>query len=168
MAEASNFRYRAVTAADQQFLRSLYASVREAELAMVPWSDAKKEAFVTVQFNAQTSHYTTKFPSARFDIIEINGCPIGRVSVDRTPETIHLIDIIIAPDYRCQGFGTEIMRSLLLEAAETDKKILLYVEQFNRARTLYDRLGFSVVSGDQIYCQMEWRKVRFGDVQKQV
>jgi hypothetical protein len=55
---------RPVTPQDESFLEGLYASTRERQLALVPWDDDQKRAFVRSQFAAQSSHYTQQFPDA--------------------------------------------------------------------------------------------------------
>jgi hypothetical protein len=56
-AEAAGLRFRPVADADTPFLYSVYVSTRTEELAAVPWSDAQKTAFLTMQFNAQRADY---------------------------------------------------------------------------------------------------------------
>ena len=81
--DASSLRptLRRVTAGDEPFLRALYASTRERELSIVPWPEEQKTAFLTMQFDAQDSHYRTHYPDAQFDIIEIDGVAAGRFYV---------------------------------------------------------------------------------------
>ena len=43
---------RPVTPDDREFLLSVYAASREAELEMLPWDDALKRGFVEHQFGA--------------------------------------------------------------------------------------------------------------------
>jgi GNAT superfamily N-acetyltransferase len=144
-------------AADEPFLRSLYESTREAELAMLPWTETQKQDFVSMQFRAQTTHYNAHYPSATFDVLEIESVPIGRITIGRSDAAINLIDIILAPQYRGKGIGSEIIKDLITEARSTHKQIILFVESFNRAKTLYDRLGFTVVANDQVYFEMRWQ-----------
>ena len=49
---------------DLEFLFRVYASTRAAEMAVVPWDEAQKEAFLRMQFAAQDSYYHANFPSA--------------------------------------------------------------------------------------------------------
>ncbi len=63
-------RLRTKTEADRPFLTALYASTRTQEMAIVPWSDEQKQAFLLSQFDAQTSHYDQYYDGADFLIIE--------------------------------------------------------------------------------------------------
>ena len=60
---------RAVTEADDSFIRSVYASTRAQEMTQVPWSTEQKEAFVRMQYVAQKQHYAAEYPSANHDMI---------------------------------------------------------------------------------------------------
>jgi len=60
---------REVMPEDEALLREIYACTRAAELAMVPWSDEQREAFLRFQFDAQDSHYRSQFPEASYQLI---------------------------------------------------------------------------------------------------
>src|ERR687898_782238 len=134
-------RLRPVADRDRAFLVDLYGSVRESELARVPWSDETKRAFVEHQFSAQDAHYREHYPGATLDVIEVDGEPVGRLYVHRGPSDIRIMDIALAPAFRGQGTGTGLLRTLMTEAAASGRKLSIHVEANNPARTLYDRLG---------------------------
>jgi GNAT superfamily N-acetyltransferase len=147
---------RRITPDDEPFLITLYAGTREEELQRTPWSAAQKDAFVRMQFVAQHQHYQKHYARASYDIVMRRGVPIGRLYVDRDGEDILLIDIVLAPGARGAGIGTEVVRALQEEAREAGKPLALYVEKFNRARTLYDRLGFMPIDEGEVYWFMRW------------
>jgi len=60
---------------DADFLFRVYASTREAELAVVPWTPEQKAAFLRMQFKAQDTDYRARNPEARFLVIETGGRP---------------------------------------------------------------------------------------------
>ena len=132
---------------------------------MLTWSDAEKAAFLRMQFDAQAHHYHSHFKHARFDVIEIDGEAAGRLYVDRTRKEIRVVDIALLPQYRGCGIGTMLLRGLLKEAERTQARITVHVEQFNRARKLYDRLGF-VVEGsvNGVYFFMQWTPAPAGSL----
>ncbi|HRL11114.1 MAG TPA: hypothetical protein PKX07_04510, partial [Aggregatilineales bacterium] len=47
------------------FLERVYAATRADELALVPWTDAEKAAFVQMQFQAQHDYYHEHYIGAR-------------------------------------------------------------------------------------------------------
>jgi ribosomal protein S18 acetylase RimI-like enzyme len=146
---------RPVTADDRQFLIDLYESVREQELAHVPWDAAARRAFIEHQFNAQDAHYRQHYPGATLDVVELDGQPAGRLYVHRGPRDIRIMDIALMPPFRGHGIGTRLLRALIAEAEQTARKLSIHVEMNNPARTLYERLGFRVAGEHGVYVLME-------------
>src|SRR5580698_2692070 len=97
-----NTELRPETDEDITFLLGVYGSTRAEELAMVPWTDEQKQAFVRSQFGHQRTHYRRFYADARFDVILIDGRPAGRLYVHRQPDSIHIIDIALLPEYQRQ------------------------------------------------------------------
>jgi ribosomal protein S18 acetylase RimI-like enzyme len=152
---------RPIREEDRDFLRRLYASTREEELAQVTdWTREQKEAFLTHQFEAQHHHYQTHYGGASFDVILDDGDPIGRLYVSRWEREIRVVDIALLPTARGRGIGTTLLGDLLAEGARTGKKVSIHVERFNRALGLYRRLGFAEVEENGPYLLMEWRPPR--------
>lgn len=148
--------FRPETDEDIPFLMRLYASTRSEEMKMVPWSDEAKGQFLAMQFQAQRDHYRRYFVTGEYQVIEQHGVPIGRLYVDRTPTDIHIIDIALLPEHRGRGLGRILLQEILDEAAASGRTVTIFVEQFNPARHLYDRLGFRHVDTNGIYHQMLW------------
>ncbi|MDQ3813727.1 MAG: GNAT family N-acetyltransferase, partial [Armatimonadota bacterium] len=152
--------FRPVGPEDEGFLREVYASTRADELALVPWDAAQKEAFVRLQFAAQTEHYAKYYPTATHDIILFDDRPVGRLYVARLDEEIRIIDIVLLPQYRNAGIGTPIIQGLMAEAARAGKPLRIYVEMFNPSLRLFQRLGFSSISSVEeagYRFLLEWR-----------
>jgi ribosomal protein S18 acetylase RimI-like enzyme len=146
---------RPVAGGDRAFLVDLYGSVREPELAHVPWDDATRRAFVEQQFAAQDEHYRQNYPGATLDVVELGGEPAGRLYVHRGPSDIRIMDIALAPEFRGRGIGTELLRGLMAEADESRRKLSIHVEMNNRARNLYERLGFRPAGEHGVYVLLE-------------
>jgi ribosomal protein S18 acetylase RimI-like enzyme len=149
-------RLRPARASDRALLFEVYASTRAEELAVVPWPEPTKQAFLAQQFEAQDVHYRRHYPDASFEVIEVDGEPAGRLYVDRLDEEIRIIDIALLPRFRGRGIGAALLRELIDEAAGAGKRLSIHVERENRARALYERLGFTVVADDGgVYVLME-------------
>lgn len=146
---------RAVSEADRPFLYILYADVRAAELAQIPWDDQQKSAFLDMQFKAQLSGYGQMYPSAAHEIIEYAGEPAGRVYWSIQPAHVRLVDLTIAPSKRNIGIGSLVLREILKRADAEKKPANLYVESFNPSRALFERLGFVVMQQDGFQLFME-------------
>lgn len=149
---------RTITPADEPFVRAVYASTRDAELAMVDWDEVRKAGFLDFQYRAQVAHYAANHEGADLDLILVDGEPVGRLYVHRSSEEIHLLDIAVLAAHRNRGVGTVLVRRLMDEAAAARLPLRLHVEMFNDgARRLYDRLGFRPVEERGVYILMEWR-----------
>ena len=142
--------------ADRPFLVELYASIREPELAHVPWDGAQKRAFVEHQFAAQDAHYRQHYPGATLDVVQVDGAPAGRLYVHRGTTDIRIMDIALAPAFRGRGIGTELLRDLMREARQSGRRLSIHVEQNNPARRLYERLGFQPAGEHGVYVLMVW------------
>jgi ribosomal protein S18 acetylase RimI-like enzyme len=140
---------------DILFLLQLYANSRAAELAPVPWTIEQKQEFLKSQFMLQRKHYYQYFQEASFDLILLNSVPVGRFYVHRGIE-IHVMDIIVSPDYQQRGIAKYLFHQLLLEAEKTNLDISLHVETNNFAKDWYARLGFIEVEDETngIYIKM--------------
>lgn len=155
-AAASGLTFRRIADADSPFLARLYASTREDELAMTPWSDAQKAAFLDMQFRAQHAHYQTHYPDADWLVITRDEADIGRLYLARWPSQHCLIDIAFLPAHRGKGLGDSLLRDLMDEAAACGKAVSIHVEKFNPAMRLYRRLGFVTEEDKGIYDLMRW------------
>lgn len=111
-----------------------------------------------VDSSDEISHYFADFPGERdFGLVDFEGDTVravtwlvflpadrpgyGFVEVD-TPE----LSITTFDDFRGRGIGTALLRMLLASAREKGlRTISLSVEDGNRARRLYERVGFNVV-----------------------
>lgn len=147
---------RPITPNDEPFLYRLYASTREEELAVVPWSDAEKESFLTMQFNAQHTYYQEQFKKAEFSIIQQKGKPIGRLYIDRRKDEIRLVDIALLPRYQRKGIGSKLLKDVLDEGSAKNLPVRIHVEHNNPALTLYVQLGFKHIEDQGVYFLMEW------------
>jgi len=149
--------FRPIAPLDREFLKQLYGTTREHELAQTTWSEAEKTAFIEAQFQAQHSYYQQHFCAANFMLVTADRNPIGRIYLDRRKHELRLIDIALLPAWRGRGLGTQLLLELIEEARARGLPIRIHVERFNPAMRLYLRLGFTPVEDLQVYQLMEWR-----------
>lgn len=154
---AQGIGLRPETPADDPYLLALYATTRQAELDQVPdWPPEQKEAFVAMQFKAQRQHYRHTLANVAFDVIERAGVPIGRLYTQEGETMLHIVDILIDPAERGAGIGTALLECLAGEAMAAGKVLSIFVEAYNPAKRLYERLGFVQVGKPQgFYIEME-------------
>ncbi len=154
-APAGSVDLRPARPAVEQFLLEVYASTREAELALTDWTPAHKEQFARMQGEAAERHYREHYPGAEFDVVLVDGQPAGRLYLWRTEEEIRVVDIALLPDYRGRGVGTALLRDLLEESDRTGKPVRLHVEKFSPALQFYLRLGFVELDDRGVYWFLE-------------
>jgi ribosomal protein S18 acetylase RimI-like enzyme len=140
--------------ADRAFLRSLYASTRAGELALVQWPDDQKDAFIEQQFMAQDSYYRQIYPDGRFMVVEVEGRAVGRWYVADLPGELRLVEVTVAPEERRRGIGTALLEALCAEADRRGLPVSLHVEQWNQSLRWYERLGFRMVEERGLYYLM--------------
>jgi ribosomal protein S18 acetylase RimI-like enzyme len=139
----------------QDFLYRLYASTRQHEFASLGWPAAQLETFLRMQFNAQQRWYETAYPQAEHQIVLLNGEPVGRILVNRAPESFLLVDIALLAEHRNLGIGAKLLQDLIEQSEKAGIPIRLQVMKTNPARHLYERLGFVKTGEDDMYLQME-------------
>ena len=148
---------RPATEQDLEFLYDVYASSRATELAVVPWDETQKTAFLRMQFNAQHTYYHQHFTQAHYDLVELDGEPVGRLYVDVRPDEIRIIDIALLDDCRGRGIGSQLLYNVLARGQALGVPVRIHVEKNNPALHLYHRLRFRVIEDQGVYYFMEWQ-----------
>lgn len=148
---------RPVAPGDEPLLLAVYAGTRREEMAMVPWAESQKQAFLQMQFMAQLSHYQTHFPQATHLIILHGERPVGRLYANRADQVIRVLDLAVLPDDPAGADAAlAIMQALLAEAAGQGQVVQAYVESFNPELPRYEQLGFARVAEHGLHYLMEW------------
>jgi ribosomal protein S18 acetylase RimI-like enzyme len=141
---------------DLEFLYQVYAGTRLEELAVTGWDDVQKEKFLRMQFDAQHRYYHEVFAAASYQVVLWDGERVGRLYVDRRADEIAVLDIALLLAWRDRGIGGILLAEIAAEATSAGKPVRIYVEHFNRALTLYQRLGFRKIGDTGVYYHMEW------------
>jgi ribosomal protein S18 acetylase RimI-like enzyme len=152
----STVTLRPVTPGDEEFLYQVYASTRAGEMVLVDWTPEQKDAFLRMQFRAQSQYYREHYVGASFQMILLGDGPVGRLYVARWEREIRIMDIALLPEYCGRGIGSALLRTLLAEGQATGRRVSIHVECNNPALRLYTRLGFRHVGDHGIYYLMEW------------
>jgi GNAT superfamily N-acetyltransferase len=139
----------------------LFAVDKLAEFAAIGLPDSQAEALVQMQWRGRTLTYANQYPGAEDWTLSLeDGTPIGRYLLQKTPPVTRMVDFAILPEWRGQGLGTQVLQQLIQSAATNGLIFSLRVEKNNRALYLYKRLGFTIVSSDQLSFEMEWKPER--------
>jgi ribosomal protein S18 acetylase RimI-like enzyme len=145
---------RPVGPGDGELLQRIYAGARAQELAVLPWDDAAKAAFLRAQLAAQSAAYE-RYPGRSNRLVVVDGEPVGRLDVARGEREIAVLDISLLPEHRGRGIGTALLRDVLDEAAVAGKRVRVHVERSNPALRLYRRLGFTEVADLGAFLRLE-------------
>jgi ribosomal protein S18 acetylase RimI-like enzyme len=128
------YTLRQVTEADYTFLFHLHkAAMKDYVTQTWGWDE-----------RVQQTLFQERFEPSRLQIVVVDGCDVGVLSVKQQPDTLVLANLQIIPDYQKQSLGTAIIRVLLLQASQQDIPVSLQVLKVNPALKLYERLGFTV------------------------
>jgi ribosomal protein S18 acetylase RimI-like enzyme len=139
---------------DDDFLLRVYGSTRAEELAPLGWSEAQLAAFLHMQHTMQRRSWEQQHPRAERAVVLVDGAPAGRLYVDRSGDSIVLVDIALLPEHRGAGVGERLLRDLLAESDASKRPIVLHVARESRAKKLYERLGFTPTGEDAYRCRM--------------
>ena len=89
-------------------------------------------------------------PDCTLNVIEYNGCPVGRLRVVRTHTSITLAGIQLLPAYQNQRIGSTLIEQLKREADLKQMPLFISVEKDNpQAQRLYERLGCQIIGQDE-------------------
>lgn len=109
------------------------------------------------QFAGQSATYRAVFPAASFDIVEVDGEPVGRIVTDAAQGVLRLVDIALLPEWRGRGIGTRLLCALQADAEAACVPLRLSVARANAgARRLYARLGFHPVEATETHLDLRW------------
>jgi len=153
-----SLRAEAGGASEQAFLYLLFASNKWPEMALMPIDARQKEFLLQIQFRSMNATYRQRFPKARFEIIELDRWPIGRLVTDVSKERVHYVDFAILPQAQGGGIGTQIMAAALQEPRRLRLPARANVLSHNvRSLSMFEGLGFEMVGDHAPYVTLEWR-----------
>lgn len=117
------------------------------------------EDLVTRQFggwddNWQRLHFKNIWIPGKYQILEISGLPVGIFCIEAHVDHIFISEIQILPEYQSRGIGTFVIAEELEKADSMRIPVRLQVAKMNRARNLYERLGFLLCGETETHFQM--------------
>lgn len=132
---------------DEAFLRRLnqlaYEEVVTAQFGS--WDPVKQKAF-----------FDAKWKNQAYSVIVAEGVQVGAFSSIRSKNDVTLLELLVLPSHQNQGVGTRVVQQLQQEARDKQVPLLLQVLHLNRARHLYERLGFRVFETTETHYRMRW------------
>jgi ribosomal protein S18 acetylase RimI-like enzyme len=89
-------------------------------------------------------------------IIEIGGNAVGQLILEATEDCMFIKRLMIRPAWQGQGVGQAIVHEVQTQATRSSLPVTLSVWGNNRARRLYERLGFCVTHQEGFRVKMRW------------
>jgi ribosomal protein S18 acetylase RimI-like enzyme len=110
------------------------------------WDDSEQLAF-----------FDNRFEPGVWQVIQADGVDVGVLILQDNDDELYLAEIEILPEWQGRGIGSAVVRSLMREAASRQKPLTLRVLHINqRARTLYERLGFQPFREIETHSYLYW------------
>ena len=103
----------------------------------------------------QAGFFAREWAPERYEILEIEGRPVGCLAVEEFVDRLFLVEIRISPEFQGRGIGSSVIQLEIARARALQKALHLQVFHKNkRARALYERLGFVVESTTDTHFRM--------------
>lgn len=141
---------RPATGDDRAFVEHIYFQTQRYIIeALFGWrgDEAEKAKFADFYDMAATS------------IIAHSGTDVGWLAIARRSHHIELEHLYLDEAHQSRGIGGAILRILIEEAKSAALPLRLATAKMNRARRLYERLGFVEVGTDEFKVHFELRIV---------
>jgi GNAT superfamily N-acetyltransferase len=150
---------RASVDGDDAFLYDVFCTTWESEVAALP-NPKLAQHVLRIQHIAQERRWRSRYPGHQQYIVLEAGEPCGRLYLDRTDETLHVVDLTLLPRFQSRGIGTKVFTDLQRYATDEGLTVTLRVPRRNlRATELYTRVGFRLVTLDDLDNYFEWTPV---------
>jgi ribosomal protein S18 acetylase RimI-like enzyme len=104
--------------------------------------------------SVQRAYFQAHYGEGSRQIIRVDGTDAGVLSFDIRPDHVFLRNVALLPQFQGRGVGTAVISQLMDQAARLGVPIRLQVLKANRARGLYERLGFRVHAETATHFQM--------------
>jgi ribosomal protein S18 acetylase RimI-like enzyme len=154
--QAPTFFARTATADDQPLLFALFAAEKRAEFAPLSLTEEQLTPLLDMQYRARELSYAHP-DSLNLILCLPDGTPAGRHLIRRQPGAYRVVDLAVFPEHRNRGLATWALTDLQQTAAREGLAIELRVMNTSPALRLYTRLGFHIVSSDELSFEMRWQ-----------
>lgn len=147
-----------VVADDEPFLFALFEEVNEARLNLSAMPPDLRAPLMRQQFEAHREHYRSPEMDLTDWIIQIEGQPVGRMTILENDREIRIADLAIVAAHRRKGIATAAVQGKIKEAVSSGRALRLHVAKFGDedALRLYTRLGFVPIEDRGLHWFMGW------------
>lgn len=141
------FTLRAAEPEDFTFVWTLYRGLMQAlsqELGL--WHVTAQRAMIRSAVNGD-----------EVSIILAGERPVGWLQLQDAEDAIYIHQLYIDAEHQSRGIGSELLSEIVGRARRQSKPVHLWVIRNNeRARQLYERLGFAVADEDRVKFHLVW------------
>jgi ribosomal protein S18 acetylase RimI-like enzyme len=149
---------RSQTPADASFLFDLFCARHAPMFAAAGLPAAALSDLLASQYGLRCADYRTKFPRARWSVIEAADGPIGELIEDDEPDAVYIMDITVLAARQARGIGSAIVRALMAANAARGGVRAMAIVTNEISIRMFQRLGFAMArhEGDA-YVSLRWR-----------
>ena len=128
-----NVTTRPATQEDREWARAIHhAAYRDVVLRQFSrWDEATQDAFFENDWDGRDNQ-----------IIVVDHELCGYCCIESRDQDVHVRELVVSTDHQGKGIGTSLLRDALETARERKVPVVLGTLHENRARFLYERLGF--------------------------
>ncbi len=141
---------------DSEFSFRLFEKIKTVELNIHNWPEQMKNQLIEMQYKGYEQMIKNEYPNAEDYIITVNDEKAGRLQLNVNDFGIRIINISLLPAFHGNGIGTKIIRDVIADADIKKKHVCLEVDKINPAFNLYKRLGFEIITQDEIKYSMRY------------
>lgn len=139
---------------DESFFQQLYAEYYQQRFSFLPNDQLK--SIVELQYLAKIASYNKQWPKAIAYLVQLDHIAIGKIILNENASSMHIVDVLVSEKYRNQGLGRKLLHSVEQKALDVGcPKVTLSVAINNKAKHLYDNLGYEVISQDDNHFAMQ-------------
>lgn len=131
--------------ADYEFLKNVHhRTLKEYVSKIWGWEETAQDEF-----------FARDFESGQIQIIKSSSISVGYLQLNEQKSEIHIVNILILPEFQNRGLGTQIIKNLVVKARNSGKTLKLGVFKVNtRAKSLYESLGFKTYDESETHYLM--------------
>ena len=142
------FGFRRIEPKDEAFCWTIYRDAMQPLTAeLMQWSEANQRRGIEEAVRDDDA-----------SILVAGEVDAGWLHVIETRRDIHLGHLYLAPPARNKGLGTKFLRWMGERAIRKQKSFTLEVLKNNRARGLYERLGFRIIETSPLKYTMQFHQ----------
>lgn len=99
--------------------------------------------------NAQATGFEQQWEPTQVRILIVDGRDVGWIQSSTRDGEFFLAQMFVDGPFQGRGIGTQTINQLIAEAGGSGQAVCLGVAKINRARRLYERLGFRITGEDE-------------------